>query len=270
MADALSVAAIYARLVHGRVRSQLEYRLSFALQLLGTTLIALLDFVAILVIFENVPALGGWSIAEVALLYAIASISFAFTDLMIGHLDLLPNMIRDGTFDLVLVRPLPSLMQVVASDFSLRRLGKAVQGIGVLAYALAQLDVEWSLGKAAMIPLAVAAGSMIYAGVWVALATVAFWIVDAIEFVNAFTYGGNFLSQYPLNVFARWLRGLVIFVVPLAFVAYFPALYVLGKDDALGLPDALRFSSPLVAVAAMLAAGALWRVAIRHYRSAGG
>ena len=270
MADTLSLAGIYGRLVYGRIRSQLEYRLSFALQLLGTTLIALLDFVAILVIFENVPALAGWSIEEVALLYAIASIAFALTDLVIGHLDLLPNMIREGDFDLILVRPLPSLLQVVASDFSLRRLGKAVQGIGVLVYALVQLDVDWSLGKVAMIPLSVAAGAVIYAGVWVALATIAFWIVDAIEFVNAFTYGGNFLSQYPLNVFARWLRGLVIFVVPLAFVAYFPALYVLDKEDHLGLPDVLQFASPAVAFASVLAAGALWRVAIRHYRSAGG
>jgi ABC-2 type transport system permease protein len=103
----------------------------------------------------------------------------------------------------------------------------------------------------------------------VALATIAFWIVDAIEFVNAFTYGGSFLSQYPLNVFAWWLRGLVVFVLPIAFVAYFPALYVLDKPDELGFPNALRFASPLVAVLAALAAAAMWRGAVRRYRSVG-
>lgn len=264
------LAAIYGRLIGSRVRSQLQYRLSAVLQILGTMLLALLDLVTIVVIFDKVPALDGWRLEEMALLYGIASISFAVTDLLIGHLDRLPQMIRDGTFDQVLVRPLPSLLQVVASDFALRRVGKALQGLGVLVWAVVAVDVDWTLGRAAMIPLAIVSGTVIYAGVWVALATIAFWIVDAIEFVNAFTYGGNFLSQYPVTIFGRWLRGLVIFVVPIAFVAYFPALYVLDKTDDLGLPDWLRFASPLVAIVVALAARLVWENAVRHYRSAGG
>lgn len=264
------LAAIYGRLIGSRVRSQLQYRLSAVLQILGTMLLALLDLVTIVVIFDKVPALDGWRLEEMALLYGIASISFAVTDLVIGHLDRLPQMIRDGTFDQVLVRPLPSLLQVVASDFALRRVGKALQGLGVLVWAVVAVDVDWTLGRAAMIPLAIVSGTVIYAGVWVALATIAFWIVDAIELVNAFTYGGNFLSQYPVTIFGRWLRGLVIFVVPIAFVAYFPALYVLDKTDDLGLPDWLRFASPLVAIVVALAARLVWENAVRHYRSAGG
>ena len=145
-----------------------------------------------------------------------------------------------------------------------------MQGIAVLVYALVAVDVDWTLGRVLAIPVAVVAGAVIYGAIWVALATVAFWIVDAIELVNAFTYGGSFLSQYPIGIFARWLRGLVVFVIPLAFVSYFPALYVLGKEDELGLPEALRYASPVVAVAAALVAGAVWQNAVRHYRSAGG
>ena len=121
------------------------------------------------------------------------------------------------------------------------------------------------------IPLAIAAGALIYGAVWVALATIAFWIVDAIEFVNAFTYGGNFLSQYPIGIFGRWLQGLVVFLIPVAFVAYFPALYMLDKeDDARPAGGASSTLSPLVAVLAVLAARPVWRNAVRHYRSAGG
>ncbi len=265
-----ALAHIYARLVGARIRAQLEYRVSAVLQLVGAGLLTAVDFVAIAVIFANVPELGAWSIGEVALLYALGTISFAITDLVIGHLDLFPQMIREGTFDQILVRPLPSLFQVVASDFAVRRVGKVLQGIAVLVFALATLEIDWTLGRALAIPLAIAAGAIIYASVWVALATIAFWIVDAIEVVNAFTYGGSFLSQYPIGIFARWLRGLVVFVVPIAFVAYFPALYLLDKDDALGLPRAFSFVSPLVACLAAIAATAIWRNAVRHYRSAGG
>ncbi len=267
MAD---LARIYVHLVGARIRSQLEYRLSAAFQLVGTALLTALDFAAIAVIFANVDALGDWSVGEVALLYALATISFALTDLIVGHLDLLPQMIREGTLDQILVRPLPSLFQLVVADFAIRRIGKALQGVGVLIFALVTVDIDWSVGRVLAIPLAITAGAVIYAAVWVSLATIAFWIVDAIEVVNAFTYGGSFLSQYPIGIFARWLRGLVVFVVPIAFVAYFPALYLLDKDDALGLPRALSFVSPLVACLAAISAAAIWRNAVRHYQSAGG
>jgi ABC-2 type transport system permease protein len=261
---------IYLRLIGGRARSQLEYRTSLALQVAANALLTLLDFVMILVLFENVSELDGWSVQEVALLYGIAAVSFALTDLAVGHLDLFPQMIRDGTFDQILVRPLPSLLQVIASDFSLRRVGKVLQGLAVLVVALAAADIDWTVGRAVMIPVAVLSGVLIYSGVWIALATIAFWIVDAIEFVNAFTYGGNFLSAYPITIFGRWLRNLILFAVPIAFVAYFPALYLLDRPDELGLPDALRFASPLVAVLTVIVARLVWENAVRHYRSAGG
>ncbi len=271
MAEARALAGIYVRLVGARIRSQLEYRVSVALQLVGTALLTAVDFVAIALIFANVPSLGDWSLGEVALLYALATISFALTDIAIGHLDLFPQMIREGTFDQILVRPLPSLFQVVASDFAAAASREeCCRGWPCSRTCSLRSTIDWTPGRVLAIPLAIVSGAVIYAAVWVALATIAFWIVDAIELVNAFTYGGSFLSQYPIGIFARWLRGLVVFVVPLAFVAYFPALYVLGKEDELGLPEAFRFASPVVAVAAALVAGAVWRNAVRHYRSAGG
>jgi ABC-2 type transport system permease protein len=260
---------IYRRLVGARIRSQLQYRLSFALNLLGMSVITFLDFAVILVLFEQIDALGEWSVAEVALLYAVSAMSFALTDIAIGHLDLLPRMIREGDLDLVLVRPLGSLFQVIASDFQLRRLGKFLQGFAVLVVAVSQLDVDWTVARAGMLVLGVVAGAAIFAGVWIGLATVAFWLIDSIEVVNAFTYGGNFLAQYPVNVFGPWLRRLVLFVVPVAFVSYFPALYVLDKPDPLGLPSALQFASPAVAVVTCVGGGLLWRNAVRHYRSVG-
>ena len=74
--------------------------------------------------------------------YALSSISFALTDMLIGHLDLFPQLIRTGNFDIVLVRPRSTLLQIFASDFAVRRFAKAVQGGAVLIYALTALDLE--------------------------------------------------------------------------------------------------------------------------------
>ena len=267
MVDAV---VVWSRLVGAGIRSQLQYRMSFALDFLGSFLIAFLDFLAVLVIFHNTPRLAEWSVHEVAFLYALSSICFALTDLAIGHLDLFPQLIRDGNFDILLVRPRGTLLQVISRDFQLRRLGKAAQGAIVLVYALSSLHVDWTVSRVCVLAASLVSGVVIFASVWILFACIAFWTVDGGEFTNAFTYGGNFLAQYPIDIYGAWLRRFLAYLVPLGFVCYFPALYILGKRDPLGLPHVLQFLSPAVALAAAFVAGALWRLCVRRYRSAGG
>jgi ABC-2 type transport system permease protein len=266
VADSL---ALYLRLVGAQVRSQLQYRLSFTLDALASFTNTFVDFLQILIIFHNIPQLDDWTLHEVAFLYGTTCLSFALVDMVVGHLDLFPRMIREGTFDLVLVRPRGSLFQVVAADFSLRKLGRAFQGVLVFAFALTGVDIDWDPGRIAMLAVMLVAGAAIFAAVWIAGATIAFWTVDGGEFTNAFTYGGNYLTQYPISIYSQWLRRFLVFVVPMAFVCYFPALYVLDKEDPLGFPRAFQFASPLVALAAAIAAGVVWTFAVRRYRSVG-
>jgi len=270
VADLVDSTRLYFRLIGARMRSQAQYRLSLALETVGVLAFSFLDFVAILVIFANVPQLGGWTLPEVALLYALATLAFALTDLAVGHLDLFPQLIRDGNFDLLLVRPRSTLFQLVTADFQLRRLGKAAQGLAVLVFALSRLHIDWSIDRVLILALAPLCGAVIFGSIWIAVICIAFWTVEGREAANVFTYGGQTLAQYPINVYGRWPRELLAFVVPTAFVSYFPALYVLGKADPLGLPTWLQPASIVVAALAATVAGSVWRVAVRHYRSAGG
>ena len=267
MVDAVLV---WRRLVGAQIRSQLQYRLSFALDAFATFWIAFIDFLVLLVIFRNVPRLNAWNVHEVAFLYALSSITFAVTDMIIGQLDQLPQKIRDGDFDLLLVRPRGTLFQVIASDFAVRRLARVFQGAVVLVYALSTLTIHWTVLRVLVLLVSLPSAAVIFASIWVVGSCLAFWTTDGGEFTNAFTYGGTAMAQYPFDIYAPWLRRLLGFVIPLAFVCYFPALYVLDKPDPLGLPHFLDFCSPAVAAAAAVVAGSIWRFAVRHYRSAGG
>jgi ABC-2 type transport system permease protein len=261
---------VWRKLVGAQVRSQLQYRTSFSLDVFGSFWISFIDFLVVLTIFHNVSRLNTWNVHEVAFLYALSAITFAFTDLLIGHLDQFPQKIRDGNFDIVLVRPRGTLLQIVASDFATRRLAKALQGAIVLVYALSGLSIHWTAGREAVLLVSLPSAVVIFGSVWIVGACIAFWTTDGGEFTNAFTYGGTTMAQYPFDVYGAWLRRFLGYFVPLAFVCYFPALYVLGKPDPLGLPRVLDFLSPAVAAAAACVAGFIWRFAVRHYRSAGG
>ena len=65
------------------------------------------------------------------------------------------------------------------------------------------------------------------------------------------------------------MRRFFTFVVPLAFVNYEPALYLLGRPDPLGLPDGVRVLSPAAALAMAVLARVGWQQGVRHYQSTG-
>lgn len=264
-----SRATIYAKLVGSRVRSQTQYRLSFGLSLVGTFLFTFLDFIAILVIFHHLPHLAGWSLAEVAFLYGTSYMTFKAADLLLTNFDRLPLLIRMGTFDQILTRPLGTLGQVMTTDIGIRQSASIAQGGAVFILSLTQLDVRWTAAKVFVLGMMLVSAFFIFCAIFVATNAIAFWTMDAREVANSFTYGGQFLTQFPMHIFGAWFRRLLGFVVPLAFVNYFPALYLLDKGDPLGAPDWLRFASPVVAAGAVVVASAIWRSAIRHYRSTG-
>ncbi|MFD4861060.1 MULTISPECIES: ABC transporter permease [Streptomyces] len=251
------------------LRSTMAYRASFAMTAFGNFAVTAFDFVAILLMFQHVDALGGYTLAEIALLYGASGTAFGLADLVMGSMDRLGRRVRDGTLDTLLVRPVPVLAQVAADRFALRRMGRITQGALVLGYALVTLDIGWTPLKVAMIPLMLLSGAAIFAAVFVAGAAFQFVAQDASEVQNSFTYGGNTLLQYPPSIFSKDLVRGVTFVVPLAFVNWLPALYVLGRDYPLGLPDWVAFLPPVVAGLCWLLAGLAWRSGLRAYRSTG-
>lgn len=269
MGDLAATAGTYGRLVGGRIRADWQYRTSFVLFLVGQTLVAGFEFASLAVLFTNVDALAGWSALEVAFLYGVSGLAFGVADLFISQVETAAVHIKAGTFDHFLVRPLGPLLQLSAAEFAPRRLGRSVQPAIVLAVVLGRLDVDWTAAHVALVPLTIASAVVIYGAIWVATSSIAFWTVETQEVANSFTYGGNELTSYPIDVLGRWLRRAVTFVVPLASIAYLPACQLFAKPLPFGLPRAAAWAGPIVAVVAVAGAGTIWRTAVRHYRSTG-
>jgi ABC-2 type transport system permease protein len=205
----------------------------------------------------------------VALLCGISGVCFAVAELFAAALDNFQDHIVLGTFDRVLVRPRGALLQVISEDFALRRIGRITQALLILLIATRLLDIAWTPDRWAVLLVALVSGTIIYFGIFVLGATFCFWTVQAKEATHVVTYGGDQFASWPLDIYRGGVRRFFTFVVPLAFVNYEPALYLLGREDPLGLPAAARLLSPLAAVAMVVAARWGWRLGIRHYQSTG-
>jgi ABC-2 type transport system permease protein len=265
----LDVIRVYLHLVSARVRGQMQYRTSFVLALVSSAASTIIEFGAVVILFGRVPSIAGWSLCEIALLYALAELSFSVAELFSSGLYEFQLLIAQGTFDRILVRPRGPFFQVLSEDLALRRFGRIGQGAIVLVFALRCADVTWNLDKMLVLLLALASGVTIFFSIFVLAATFCFWTVEGKEATHVFSYGGVTLADYPLEVYTEWMQRFVTFVLPLAFVSYYPALYLLDRTDGLGLPAWMRLLSPIAAVLLALAAKTGWSLGVRHYQSTG-
>lgn len=259
----------YLALLRGQARAQTAYRVSFLIDV-GTNVIAtVMDVVTVLVLFRVTRTLGGFTLRETLVMVGFSSCAFALADVSVGNIERLKLYVRTGLMDAVLTRPLGALPQLVLMDLPLRKISRAVFGGGVLAAALSLAPIEWTPARVALVPAALLGGVVFFGSIFVATASVAFWWIESGEIGNAFTYGGRDLTTYPMNIYGGWFRRIFAYGLGFAFVAYYPALALLGRADPLGLPAWVGYAAPGVAVLAAAAAAAVWRVGIRNYRSTG-
>ncbi|MGA5300837.1 ABC transporter permease [Nucisporomicrobium flavum] len=259
----------YGALFLGQWRSLASYRASFAVDLATNILGAVLDVVAVLVLFGATRTVAGFTLREGLLVVSLSSCGFAAADLVVGNIDRLKTYVRTGAMDAVLTRPLGALPQLVLMDMPLRKGLRVAVAVAVLITALRLNHVDWTPARAALVVIAPLSGALFFGAIFVASASLAFWWVESGEVGSAFTYGGRDFTAYPVPVFEGWFRAVFAYGMGFGFVAYQPALTLLEHPDPLGLPVGAGFLSPLVALVAAGVAAVVWRAGIRHYRSTG-
>ncbi|HEY8787909.1 MAG TPA: ABC-2 family transporter protein [Actinopolymorphaceae bacterium] len=251
------------------IRAAVSYRTSFVLLASAQFVVTGLDFIMIVILFTHTRELGGFTSAEVFFLYAGSGLALAFADLLAGSLELVGRRIRDGSLDSLLVRPIPVVAQLAADQFAVRRVGRILQAGTVFIVALVTGDIVWSPAKVLLTLVMVVSGTALFIGIFMLGACFQFVAGDAAEVSNAFTYGGDALSQLPWTIYPRELVRTVVLVLPLAFVSWVPAAWILDRPLPLGMPSFMAWTSPVAAAALLTVAGLLWRVALRSYRSTG-
>jgi len=262
---------LYLRLISSRIRSQMQYRVSFLLDTAGSFMGNFMDLAALLVMFTQARSLGGWSLGEIAFLYGLSSASFALHELFQGGFDndVFAAYVQRGTFDQMLIRPLPVPFQMFTEYFMLRRLGRMTQGVLAFVLGVALAQPHWTLAKLIYLPMVIAGGALFFLAISIAGCALCFWTVESTEVVNIFTYGGTTMLQYPLTIYQEWMQKFFVYILPMAFINYFPALYFLEKPDSFHLPPLALFLSPMVCVVVFLLSLRVWEFGVAHYTSTG-
>ena len=259
----------YVALLSGQFRSVASHRTSFAVELITNLGGTVLDVATVFVLFRATRTVGGFTLAETILMTSLTAAGFVLADFTVGNVDRLTTYVRAGTLDAVLVRPLGVLPQLLLMDLPVRKGLRLVVGVGTLGVGIGLNDIQWTPGRVLLIVVAPLAAAVFFAAIFVLSASLAFWWIDSGEVGNGFTYGGRDFTSYPITAYGGWFRAIFAYALGFGFVAYQPALALLGRPDPLGLPAWAGYLSPLVALLAAGIAAVVWRRGVRHYRSTG-
>jgi len=262
---------LYLRLAAVQVRSQMQYPVSFWLDVVSVALTTFFFFASIALVIQRFGQIGGWALGEIAFLWGMIEFSFGLMDLIFSGFDpdYFSPFVRRGGFDQLMLRPVSLTLQVLGSNFVLRRLGRMAQGIFILIIAFSLAPIAWTPGKVLFIPVMVVSQILFFGGLFIGGSTLTFWTVQPVEAINILTYGGSEMMSYPMHIYPTWLRNFFTFIIPAVFINYLPALYILDKPNPLGLPVLSLFFSPLAGGLVFMAGFFFWRFGLRYYQSTG-
>lgn len=261
---------LFGRYAVASIRAQAQYPASAAMLTLGQFLATLVEVVGVWALFARFGQVQGWTFGSVALFYALVNLQFAIADLLSRGFDVLgTDLLRTGEFDRLLLRPRTLTLQLMGHALRLSRLGRVATGIVMLVVATRLAPLDWSAAQIAMALWALAGGVALFFGIFVLQGALSFWTVESLEVANVFTYGGVEAAQYPLALYERWFRLVLTVVVPLACVAYFPVLVILGRADPLGTPAWFGVIAPAAGFAFLALSFSAWRAGLRRYASTG-
>jgi ABC-2 type transport system permease protein len=263
------MAGVYRQYWHVNVLTTLEYRENFLLWLAFTGVYHASSIVTLWIVLHRFPSLNGWTFADMAFLYGLWMLAHAIHNTFFHAVADVPDHVREGTFDRIMLRPLDGLFQVIATPgqvFPDELILAIIYVIGATIYGHVHVDAALVL----LVPLVAIGGALIDLALDLIVATLSFWFVR----VDALSFFVSQLEQeftrYPIGIYAKGVRVLLAFVLPFAFMNYFPAVYFLNKsDDAFALPAWIGLLSPLVGLAFVAVAYAFWRFGLNRYQGSG-
>ncbi|MDF2921131.1 MAG: rane protein [Paenibacillaceae bacterium] len=258
---------LYMKYISILFKSQLQYRASFLLLSFGQFFIPFFVFAGMYFLFERFGQIRGWSFFETALCFSVIHMAFSVSECFVRGFDNFSSLVVSGDFDRLLLRPRTTVLQVLGSKFEFSRVGRLLQSLIVLCWAVWNLQVDWTVLKAAVLLLMVLSGVCIFSGIYMLAATMCFWTIQGLEIANIFTDGGREMAQYPINIYHKAIARFFTFVIPFGCANYLPLLYILDRTGD-GYPH-VYILAPFWGLLFLLPCLWVWTIGVRHYRSTG-
>lgn len=261
---------VYKLLFRNSLIREMNFATNFWLWLITEILWFLAQVGMIEVIFSHVETVGDWNKWQVILLMGTHQMTAQlFQAFFYMNLANLPELVRTGRLDFLLLQPVNAQFVVSTKQFGFDNLVNTLVGLGFVLFASNKLDLHPNLSQISCYVLMIGCGVLIHYSILFFLVTLSFWIVKAQGMIYGY-YNLMNLARYPESVFLqapRVLRVLFSLIIPVLIVANVPTR-VLGEiTTGTSLPWLIA-SLLLGTLICFVGSHLFWRFALRSYTSA--
>lgn len=247
------------------LKKMMEYKGDFLVGIVGFLIGQIFNMLFIWIIFQQIPSLAGWSIEQVVFIYGFSLIPKGIDHLLFDNLWAIAHFtVRKGEFDRYLIRPINTLFHVMVEKLQIDAFGELLIGIALISITLPSLNIEWSIIKVILAIVVIPFATLIYTGIKIITAAFSFWIKRSGNITYMF-YMVNDFAKYPVTIYNLTIRGIITYVIPFAFTAFYPAFYILtGESPLFNIGLAIALSSIFMAIGILI-----WNKGIKVYESSG-
>ena len=255
---------IYKSMFKMHLKTTLEYKKSLIITFFAQFLVFFSYYFIIIALFDKFDNIKGFTKYEILLCFAIIQLGFSLVEVFARGIDLFDNLIINGDFDRILLRPQNILIQSIASDIDFIKLSRVIQSIVVLFIALFKLHINFNILKIITLLLMILSSITIFFSIFTLMASYCFITIQGLEIRNLFTDGGKHMAQYPIGIFKKGFIIFFTFIIPYAYVNYYPLMYFLGKTN-----NILYAFSPIIVGLYLIPALLSFKLGIKKYTSTG-
>ncbi|MCH4888211.1 multidrug ABC transporter permease [Acidaminobacter sp. JC074] len=257
---------IYKVFILQYLKTLMEYRTDFFIGMLSFFILQASNLIFISLVFSRIPHLNGWSYNQVLFIYGLSQIPRGLDHLFTDNLWLLANSyVRSGQFDKYLLRPINPLFHLIAERFQPDAFGEIIIGVSIFTYAYTKLGLAFNLLDWLLLLVVILAGIMIYTSIKLIGGSLALWTKRSQHFLFIVYQLADF-SSYPMSIFSQFIKMVLTFVIPFAFVAFIPASFFLGMP---AIEHTVITCCLVACILWFIAYQIVWKSGLKAYESTG-
>lgn len=252
------------------IRGRLQYRVDSLVATLAVFVRESANIIVIYLALLKFDKINGWNINEMLFLFSILFLTYAIVVALFADLRDFSCMIREGRFDRLMVRPRGLLFQLILNNADVLAVaGHGTLGILLFLISAGRVGIQWNLETILYYIGAIIGGVLIQGGIFIIFSALSFYFVETNSIREIFYWNMRKFAGYPISIYNKLIQTIMIYVIPFAFVNYFPAQYLLRKEDMALYNEAYMYIAPLVGVGIYVIAYIFWRISVRRYTSTG-
>lgn len=255
---------LYFDFLKASAMSDLEYRLNILTKVVTDIFWYAAQASVFEVIFAHTKHIAGWDLQSARVFMAMLFLVDAlWMTLFHENFEKLSWKVRRGELDLVLAKPVDSQFMLTFQKQNTSYIVNTLMTFIYLLWTLSQLNFEVSPIKVALsliigLPVAMA----ITYSFRLAFATLSV-IYSQAEAVNYLWFQIYRLGMRPDPFYPRWLRIVVLTILPVGFIASVPTQIIIANFEWW-----MIFWGPLISIFLLWVSRKIWQSALKHYSSA--